>query len=523
MRLLLATALLLVSAPRVLAQAPDGWTLVWQEDFDARDAAFEARWDVGAHTFDGNEAQFVPQNVVVADGLLTLRLTRQPAGSRPYSGAELRTDNQTGFFRYGRFEARMKAARGSGVVSSLFTYRYDPWQEIDIEFKGRNTRAMQANIFYNAGTANVPYEVPPFPRETPLPYAAADAFHVYAFEWEPGIVRWFVDGVLVQQSENPAQVPYLPQQLMMNIWATTLAWAGPLDPAALPAEAQYDWVRVYRRDTGLVFDTFDDGDLSNVFTFSETGAGVGVGPTADAGGAQNRAVNVGIAPAGTGGYAGVVFAGDPGTMNASGAAVLTFKLRPTVQAGNLPLTLELNLHEDVNGNGLYDGGVEDEYQALVTVAGASGWRDVSVPLSAFTDDNSVFPGRNDGFDASRLLEIVVAIVGPTGPGYALAFDELAFVRATAAGEAAPAGLEVVLSPNPTRASPTLSLTLAEAAPVRIDVVDLLGRAVAAPRTEAVAAGASRIPLHLGGLAAGTYVVRVSVGGRVSARMVTLLR
>ena len=231
---------------------PGDWVLVWEEDFDARDAAFDERWDIGTHTFQGNEAQFVEDNVVVEDGLLTLRLTADPTAERRFSGAELRTDNEDGFFTYGRYEVRMKAARGSGVISSFFTYRYAPWQEIDIEFKGRDTGAMQANIFYNGGRAGDPnnagYEVPPFPEDAPLPYDAAEEFHEYAFEWEPGVVRWFVDGEQVLESADETQVPYLPQQLMMNLWITDLAWAGPLDASALPTEAQYDWVRVYRRE-----------------------------------------------------------------------------------------------------------------------------------------------------------------------------------------------------------------------------------------------------------------------------------
>ena len=37
--------------------------------------------------------------------------------SEPYRGGELRTDQS---FQYGRFETRMKAAPGSGVVNSFF-------------------------------------------------------------------------------------------------------------------------------------------------------------------------------------------------------------------------------------------------------------------------------------------------------------------------------------------------------------------------------------------------------------------
>ena len=234
--------------------APGQWVLVWEENFDARDAAFEERWDVGTHTFGGNESHFNPANVVVEDGLLKLRLTDEPYGQRQYSGAELRTDNQDGFFTYGRFEVRMKAAEGRGLVSSFFTYRYGPWQELDIEFRGKDTDQMQANIFYNSGPVGAPnnaaYNPLPFPKDTPIrcTCGAADAFHEYAIEWEPGVVRWFIDGEQVLESTDPAQVPDLPQQLMMNIWTSAYPnWLGELDEDALPAEAQYDWVRVYER------------------------------------------------------------------------------------------------------------------------------------------------------------------------------------------------------------------------------------------------------------------------------------
>ena len=63
--------------------------------------------------------------------------------SEPYRGGELRTDQS---FQYGRFETRMKAAPGSGVVNSFFLYRdywaeglngSEHWNEIDIELLGR--------------------------------------------------------------------------------------------------------------------------------------------------------------------------------------------------------------------------------------------------------------------------------------------------------------------------------------------------------------------------------------------------
>jgi beta-glucanase (GH16 family) len=75
-------------------------------------------------------------------------------------------------------------------------------------------------------------------------------FHDYAFEWIPTEVRFYVDGRRrFTDTRNVSARLTQPARLRMNCWPTNYArtqFAGPLDTAAIPAEAQYDWVRVYR-------------------------------------------------------------------------------------------------------------------------------------------------------------------------------------------------------------------------------------------------------------------------------------
>ena len=59
-------------------------------------------------------------------------------------------------------------------------------------------------------------------------------------------------------------------------------------------------------------------------------------------------------------------------------------------------------------------------------------------------------------------------------------------------------------------SASVSLTLAEAADVRVSVYDLLGRAVAMPLAGPLAGGTHRADLDVSRLAPGVYVVRASV-------------
>jgi len=62
----------------------DNFTLLWEDNFDSFDAV---RWEKATHTFDGNNADFIQNNVVFQDGYLILCLTRpSPTG---YSGAAI--------------------------------------------------------------------------------------------------------------------------------------------------------------------------------------------------------------------------------------------------------------------------------------------------------------------------------------------------------------------------------------------------------------------------------------------------
>ncbi|MEL6770608.1 MAG: T9SS type A sorting domain-containing protein [Bacteroidota bacterium] len=89
-------------------------------------------------------------------------------------------------------------------------------------------------------------------------------------------------------------------------------------------------------------------------------------------------------------------------------------------------------------------------------------------------------------------------------------------------EGVPAPLELAAYPNPTPGRATLTFGLAEAAPVRLAVYDLLGRAVRrldGPR----AAGTHALSLDLSRLPAGVYVVRLEIGGRIETQRLTVTR
>ncbi|HEY8940320.1 MAG TPA: family 16 glycosylhydrolase, partial [Cellvibrio sp.] len=73
-----------------------------------------------------------------------------PALAKPYKAAEIYS-KQT--YKYGRYEMRMQVAKGSGVLSTFFTYKNGSeqpgvfWEEIDIEIFGKNNATQwQSNV-----------------------------------------------------------------------------------------------------------------------------------------------------------------------------------------------------------------------------------------------------------------------------------------------------------------------------------------------------------------------------------------
>jgi len=213
--------------------------LKWRDDFDSFN---DARWSKQSHTFEENLARFAPNNVVVEGGILKLRVTKVASEDREYSAAEVATKES---FTFGRFAGRIKFCAGSGMVSSLFTYKQnvsDSWQEIDIEYLGRIPNGVQYNLI--SGTAANRVYQPKVVNN--LPWSPTMEFHDYVLEWLPDGITFYIDGEQTWKGVQPAIKDA--QTLHMNAWPANYAvtqFAGPFEPTAVPCEAQYDWVEAY--------------------------------------------------------------------------------------------------------------------------------------------------------------------------------------------------------------------------------------------------------------------------------------
>ncbi len=198
-------------------------------------------WDRLDSTFFCNEAVFSPDNVVAAaEG--GVRLELKPAagsgGVRAYTSGSIAT--KTADYTYGRFETVLRPAKASGVLTAFFLYRFDPWQEIDAEFLGRDPTKLLVNVYYNPGEEGdlYNYGLRGTPALIDLGFDASLDFHRYAIEWEPTEIRWFVDDRLVHRrpAGQPTPIPHLPMRFHVNTWpCCSEDLAGPFAGTAVSA------------------------------------------------------------------------------------------------------------------------------------------------------------------------------------------------------------------------------------------------------------------------------------------------
>lgn len=243
-------------------------TLVWSDEFDgAAGAKVDAtRWvtETGGHGWGNRELQYYTDRATNAslDGaghlVITARRERFDDGKTPreYTSARLKTQ---GLFEqaYGRFEARIQVPRGQGIWPAFWMLGSDiksvGWPrcgEIDVmENIGKEPSVVHGTLhgpgFSGGASLGAAYTLPGGA-------AFADDFHVFAAEWAPDEVRFYVDG---NHYHTRTRAELKPEQrwvfdhpffMLLNV-AVGGNWPGnPDDTTVFPQAMRVDYVRVYR-------------------------------------------------------------------------------------------------------------------------------------------------------------------------------------------------------------------------------------------------------------------------------------
>ena len=264
MMLILLLMFVLLKLNIVYAQ---DYQLVWSDEFEGSELDL-SKWEymTGDGTAYGlpsgwgnNELQWYrPDNVTVENDHLVITAKKETYSGKNYTSARIRTINK-GDWKYGRFEFRIKFPFGKGIWSAIWMLPtdnvYGGWAasgEIDIvEHLGHEPYNVHGTLHYGG----------PWPQNTHSGMSNtlqegtfADDFHLFALEWEEGIIKWFVDDSLYQTqtswSSTNGEFPAPFDQrfhLLINV-AVGGNWPGNPDATTtFPQMLEVDYVRVYQK------------------------------------------------------------------------------------------------------------------------------------------------------------------------------------------------------------------------------------------------------------------------------------
>jgi beta-glucanase (GH16 family) len=246
----------------------NGRTLLWSDEFNgpSGSAPDPAKWKVVTSSagFGNRELESYTDrqaNIHLQNGHLVITALKESytggdGVARAYTSA--RIESQGRFeLKYGRIEARIKMPKGQGIWPAFWMLgtNFDAigWPacgEVDImENIGSEPSRVHGSLHgpgYSGGS--------PLSGIFTLPNGArfSDDFHVFAIEWEPQTIRFYVDNVLYETqraSDLPPSKPWAfdhPFFLVLNV-AVGGYWPGDPDSSTpFPTSMMVDYVRVYR-------------------------------------------------------------------------------------------------------------------------------------------------------------------------------------------------------------------------------------------------------------------------------------
>lgn len=256
------------AAAQSSASTSESPVLVWHDEFNGPDGTLPAadKWDavVNDSGYGNNELEYYtrrPANLHMRGGNLVLTARKEsftgPDGqSRAYTSARIETRSKFNV-QYGRIEARIKVPAGQGLWPAFWLLGQDfssrGWPncgEIDI----------MENVGFEPNTVHGSLHGPGYSGAHPLtgittlpnhePFSRA--FHVFSIEWEPGQIRFYVDGRLFETQRKQDLAPGKrwvfdhPFYLVLNL-AVGGYWPGNPDATTnFPASMLVDYVRVYK-------------------------------------------------------------------------------------------------------------------------------------------------------------------------------------------------------------------------------------------------------------------------------------
>lgn len=240
-----------------------GYELVWSDEFDGTGIDTSV-WnhEIGGGGWGNNELQYYTnrsENSRIENGKLVIEARAESYGGNDYTSARMTTQGKM-FWTYGRMEARIKLPYGQGMWPAFWMMPEQYWNpgwpesgEIDIMEAINTMDWVKSSLHYgqndpmnhgSSGTAQYYH---------PGGGSFSHDFHVYGMEWEPGIFKFFVDGVQIGSltswwsTYEAFPAPFNRNFFFILNIAVGGNWPGSPDGTTVfPQQMLVDYVRVYQ-------------------------------------------------------------------------------------------------------------------------------------------------------------------------------------------------------------------------------------------------------------------------------------
>ncbi len=232
------------------------WKLVWQEEFD-NSQIDRSRWhlDVGYTGATNGELEYYtdrPENIYISDSCLVIVARKETYRYYEYTSGRLKTQGLLSWV-YGRIEARIKIPSGQGIWPAFWMLGENVTQ---VDWPECGEIDIMENIGGRPDTVRGTLHGPGYFRDDSIGLdfilsnqRYADDFHIFAVEWEPDQIRWYVDE-WHYNTLTPKDVPGKwvfdhPFFILLNL-AVGGHWPGyPDNTTCFPQKMYVDYVRVY--------------------------------------------------------------------------------------------------------------------------------------------------------------------------------------------------------------------------------------------------------------------------------------
>lgn len=235
-------------AGSMLPGGPDGWHLVWQDEFDDPNDKLDEKWisqnGPSGHILSSRWRE----NAVVDGGMLRLINRKEKKGGQDWTSGNIWTKQR---FLYGYYECRYRYAAAAGTNNSFWIMTNEkpaPGRksfEIDIN-EGHWPNKVNTNIHNHSDVSVVKGKRthPSASKSFRFPdHDFAREFHTCGLEWTKDTLVFYLDGKELRREKNT--ICHWPAPVWLSL--AIIKWAGPVTDAIDGTFMEVDYVRIYEK------------------------------------------------------------------------------------------------------------------------------------------------------------------------------------------------------------------------------------------------------------------------------------